>query len=321
MYQVHGDESGAMMFASIALPEEPALMFRHLASIVLLWWVSGACGTDAGSKTEADAGSKTEADTRDGPDASIEVVDGRRMALVPAGSFPMGCDYAEYQAREDLGCDDLGSASPVHTVSVPAYMIDVTEVTQADYGAFLQATGRPEPLGCEGWDLATRGAHPFSCADWADADAFCRWSGNRLCTEAEWEMAARGPGGLRHPWGNEPPTCDRANLLGCTGQPGETLPVGTHPTGASPFGVEDMLGNASEWAEDDHHHGHEGAPTDGSARVDSPRATISVVKGGNFTSDRWTDASSRAVGSHLSPGESMSFGPGIRCCRSAPGEP
>jgi len=284
-------------------------MFRTLVPIVLSSWTFGSCATDAGSKTGAD--------TREAPDASVEIVNGRRMALVPAGSFPMGCDHAEYESREDLGCDNLGSASPVHTVSVPAFLIDVTEVTQADYGAFVQAKGRPEPTTCGEWDPARRGAHPFSCADWPDADAFCRWSGNRLCTEAEWEMAARGPSGLRHPWGNEPPTCERANLVGCTGQPGETLPVGTHPTGASPFGVEDMLGNVAEWVEDDYRYGHEGAPTDGSARIDAPRSTRSVVKGGNFSYDRWTDASSRGDLEHLPVGAAMALGPGIRCCRSA----
>ncbi len=306
---MRSDRTHARMIAE-AIAIESAVMNRLIIPIVLLSWAVSACATDASSQAEPNTS----------VDVDIEVVDGRRMAVVPAGSFAMGCDLSEYKSRDDAGCDDLGSASPVHRVSVPAFLIDVTEVTQLDYRAYLQATGQPEPTGCGGWDPATRGSHPFACADWPEADAFCRWSGNRLCTEAEWEFAARGPNGLRHPWGNEPPTCERANLLDCTGQPGDTLPVGTHPAGASPYGVEDMLGNAAEWVEDDHHLGHTGAPTDGSARMDTPRATRSVVKGGNYTYDQWNDASGRAGLDHLEPGATTSFGPGIRCCRSAAGQ-
>lgn len=284
-------------------------MRRPLAAIILPCVFAG-CAADA---TRPDTSDAHISDVQ----RNIEVVDGRRMAFVPAAAFPMGCDVAEYEAREDLGCDDLGSASPVHTVSVPAFSIDVNEVTQAEFRAYVVATGAAEPQGCEGWDPVTRGEYPFACADWSQADAFCRWTGHRLCSEAEWELAARGPEGLRHPWGNGAPTCTLANLYDCTGQPGHTEPVASHPAGASPYGVEDMLGNAAEWVEDDYFPSHVGAPVDGSARVAAPRANVSVVKGGNFTSDRWIDANTRASLEHLPAGGTTSFGPGIRCCRSA----
>lgn len=247
----------------------------------------------------------------------IEVLGGRAMALVRGTTYEMGCDYEEYAARRDLGCDDLGSASPVLSVTVPTFRIMVNEVTQREFAEYLSAAARPEPASCQEWDPTTNAERPYQCADWSDADAFCRWAGSRLCSEAEWELAARGPASWRHPWGNDAPTCERANLFGCTGQPGHTLPVGTHPLGASPYGVQDMLGNVAEWVEDDYHASHVGAPTDGSAWVDAPRAAVSVVKGGNFTStERTADASERAELAHLEPDATMNFGPGIRCCRS-----
>ncbi len=92
---------------------------------------------------------------------------------------------------------------------------------------------------------------PVVGVNWFQAQGYCEWTKAHLPTEAEWEMAARGTMGYLYPWGNDAPTCDRANaqMPGCEGG-GDTKPVGSYPLGASPYGFLDMAGNVKEWTLD-----------------------------------------------------------------------
>jgi formylglycine-generating enzyme len=128
---------------------------------------------------------------------------------------------------------------PIHRVWVDAFELAATQVTNAEYARFVEATGHPPPP-C--WNDANFNdpRQPVVAVSWLDAVSYCDWLGVRLPTEAEWECAARGGAeGKRYPWGDDAP--DDRTLTG-------PEPVGQRaPNG---FGLYDMCENVHEWCSD-----------------------------------------------------------------------
>ena len=116
----------------------------------------------------------------------------------------------------------------------------------------------------------------------AGAIAHCAAAGKNLCSEAQWELAARGTTPRRYPWGEAPPDGSLANCSdeGCGDAFDGPSPVGSFPAGASPVGAEDMAGNVWEWVADPWHESCEGAPTDGSVWTDGGGGET-VIRGGS----------------------------------------
>ncbi|MFD9127305.1 ergothioneine biosynthesis protein EgtB [Kitasatospora sp. NPDC059571] len=194
--------------------------------------------------------------------------------LVPAGPFTMGTDTEPWA---------LDNERPAHPVDVPAFWLDTTPVTNGAYQRFIADGGYDDPRwwtpqgwehrvqagltaplywerdGAGGWLRRRFGAEepvpadePVLHVSWYEADAYARWAGRRLPTEAEWEKAARFDPATgrsrRYPWGDGDPGPDHANLGQRHLQP---APAGAYPAGEAPCGARQLVGDVWEWTASD----------------------------------------------------------------------
>jgi formylglycine-generating enzyme required for sulfatase activity len=149
----------------------------------------------------------------------------------------------------DKPSGEFKDESPEKMIYVSAYYIDKYEVSNAQYTEFIKATDYPAPAY---WDHHQLNGpdQPVTGVNWYDANTYCHWANKRLPTEAEWEKAARGPAGLKYPWGNELDYSKANFAKGKTGQKHITVSVNAHPEGKSYYGVYNMAGNVFEWVQD-----------------------------------------------------------------------
>ncbi|NUP74731.1 MAG: ergothioneine biosynthesis protein EgtB [Sinomonas sp.] len=193
--------------------------------------------------------------------------------LVPGGGFTMGTSIEPWA---------LDNERPAHAVAVEPFWIDTVPVTNAAYQLFIDAGGYSDPRwwSAEGWAHRQKAGleaplfwqrdgdgwmrrrfgtaervpadEPVQHVCWYEADAYARWAGRRLPTEAEWEKAARFDPATgrsrRYPWGDDDPTPTRANLGGGALRP---APAGSYPEGASALGVRQLIGDVWEWTSSD----------------------------------------------------------------------
>ena len=236
---------------------------------------SGGNSPTAGSSAASSGGTSASFDCTETADASA-------LIAIPAGEFVMGCNEAV-----DEACDD--DEKPMHTVSLSAFEIEETEVTQGQYTACV-LDGACSPPSCS-WACAEPEL-PAGCVDFKQAKDYCEFAGRRLPSEAEWEKAARGTEGAVFPWGDEAPDCTRANLAGCSGT---LTPAGSLEAGASPYGVLDMAGNMVEMVADWYDAAYyESSPTSDPTGPSSGNRYVG--RGGGYRSEAtWLRASKRDV--------------------------
>ena len=160
--------------------------------------------------------------------------DGAVVVSIPAGEFLMGNPNAEARPLE-------------HKVYVAAFMMDKTAVTWGQFKKFAGATASSLPPWDPYWGI--HDDQPAVFVTWDEAKMYCQWAGGRLPTEAEREKAARGTDGRKYPWGDEEPDPRRAVFRRNWGSVA-TDPVGSHPSGFSPYGLADMGGNVWEFVAD-----------------------------------------------------------------------
>jgi len=240
------------------------------------------------------------------------------MVFVAGGVFTMGC-------LDGYCGDDNG---PAHEVRLSRYAVDRAEVSEeawrrcrddADQRG-LRCNPRPNES-----DPAVSGQAdeaPLRWVDWSRAANVCAYAGKRLCTEAEWEYAARGKAAAFYPWGNLPPTCERATFFdggapGCGS--GSPVAVGSKPAGASPWGALDLAGNVLEWCVDfyrpDIYEVRASVTAVDPVQDEVWEQPLRVVRGGSY---RDGVASLRVFVRAARSPDDYTDDVGVRCCLSLP---
>jgi formylglycine-generating enzyme required for sulfatase activity/ABC-type phosphate/phosphonate transport system substrate-binding protein len=160
--------------------------------------------------------------------------DGAEMVYVPEGEFLMGASEDDVLADSD--------EKPQRSVFLDAYWIYKHEVSNGQYRSCIE-----EGICSGSLSRYPADRYPAAYISSYQAEVYCNWIGGRLPTEAEWEKAARGNSTTLYSWGDDSPSCNRANYEGCVGA---SSTLGSYPDGANSYGIQDLAGNVWEWVSD-----------------------------------------------------------------------
>ncbi len=253
-----------------------------------------------------------------------------KMVLIPAVTFQMGCDSTDMPELAKMGEDvphmNLGHAlwwfsdeTPKHMVHLDSFYIDAYEVTNEQFKKFVEATDYKAEGEWEKYATPERMNHPVVNVTWNDANAFAKWMGKRLPTEAEWEYAAKGGTNFKWFWWGNKPDPAKANYR----SQGESFfagvwrllglrKIGTKAVGSykpNGFGLYDMIGNVSEWCQDIY------KPYPGNkSKNENFNKGLRVVRGGEWESPNAVFI--RIPNRHGVNPKSFSYHRGFRCVKS-----
>jgi iron(II)-dependent oxidoreductase len=206
------------------------------------------------------------------PTTASAQIEGNPLVAIEGGEIVFGNDQG------------LENEQPQRVIGVPDFLITRTEITNAQFRRFAEESGHRLQF-YSTHPVLGQDDHPAVGVSWLDANDFCIHYGMSLPSEAEFERAARGHGGARYPWGDEP--ADAMRVSGgadeCCGEDmrdgyAMTAPAGSFPAGNSAEGVADLIGNAWEWTRDSY------APYEGETPADIA-GKYRVLRGGGWNSD------------------------------------
>ncbi|HEY2476316.1 MAG TPA: SUMF1/EgtB/PvdO family nonheme iron enzyme [Candidatus Cybelea sp.] len=233
------------------------------------------------------------------------------MVVIKAGKFTMGSTPAQktWAVAHGASAEAVADEAPQHIVSIHSFALGEYDITRAQYAAFVEETGYQAMGGCARngsaagvapnltWDnpgFTQTDSDPVVCVSWQDAQAFVRWTNQRvsgsagsgpyrLPTEAEWEYSARGGTTTRFWWGDDA-TVAVARAWFEVNSGGRTQP--TASKSSNDFGLFEIVGNVWQWTQDCYEASYVVAPGNGSD-VENSNACQRVDRGGSWFSPLW----------------------------------
>ena len=207
------------------------------------------------------------------------------MRKVSGGSFSMGSNSGKY------------NESPIHTIAISEFLLDVYEVENIAYEEWLVSQGRKKTADERDAIL------PATNVSWYDATSYCFSRGARLPTEAEWEYAARGQDGRSYPWGENDPNSKYASFGKLAAKP---FPARSNTKGVTREGIHHLAGNVAEWVSDFWRPNY---------KLETSNTSFRVIRGGSWISNR--DELRSSARSYHNPDRGANY-IGFRCARDAP---